>query len=301
MGGRQIEPAEADTLLSTREIGPLDGFRSRIGRPFSAKIKLTDANAVEFDFGPRADADDGPAPDFSAQKPLGPCPKCGNRVFETPNAYVCERAVGEGRTCDFRSGRMILQRPIEPSQMSKLLETGKTDLLQFVSARADRSRVPRQAGGASGSRVRGQDPARVGAHAARQRAAARLAIIRAIASRSAELERMVRTSTTARRTRRCDRTGSFADLDDAIGSSTKGRAQSRARKPRRTRRRAGIGDRTPGDPTTRRTQAGETAPGRPREVGGEGCRWAASRGATKMPDVRSASGEPAGEGGDEAP
>ncbi|HKU84773.1 MAG TPA: DNA topoisomerase III, partial [Casimicrobiaceae bacterium] len=74
MGGRQLEPAEAETLLSKREVGPLDGFRSRIGRPFSAKLRLTDANEVEFDFGARPDADDGPPPDFSNQTPLGPCP-----------------------------------------------------------------------------------------------------------------------------------------------------------------------------------------------------------------------------------
>jgi DNA topoisomerase-3 len=138
MGGRQIEPAEAETLIAERSVGPLDGFRSRIGRPFSAKLRLDDANQVEFDFGPRLGDDDATTYDFSAQTPLGPCPKCGGRVYETPNAYVCERAVGEGRTCDFRSGRTILQRVIEPAQMAKLLESGKTDLLQFVSARTRR-------------------------------------------------------------------------------------------------------------------------------------------------------------------
>ena len=170
MGGRQIDPAEADALLSTREVGPLDGFRSRLGRPFSAKLKLTDANDVEFDFGPRLDDDEGPAPDFSEQTPLGPCPKCGNRVFETPNAYVCERAVGEGRTCDFRSGRTILQRPIDRAQMTKLLETGKTDLLQFVSARTRRSfsaYLVKQADGKVGFEFEAKDPARKGARGAR--------------------------------------------------------------------------------------------------------------------------------------
>jgi DNA topoisomerase-3 len=137
LGGRQLGPDEAETLIREREIGPLDGFRSRQGRPFSAKLKLNDANEVEFDFGPRLDSDDG-AIDFSGQTPLGPCPKCGNNVFETPNAYVCERAVGETRSCDFRSGRTILQRPIERPQMQKLLAEGKTDLLQFVSARTRR-------------------------------------------------------------------------------------------------------------------------------------------------------------------
>jgi len=169
MGGRQLEPAEAETLLSKREVGPLDGFRSRIGRPFSAKLRLTDANEVEFDFGPRPDADDGPPPDFSNQTPLGPCPKCGNRVFETPNAYVCERAVGEGRTCDFRSGRMILQRPIEPAQMSKLLETGKTDLLQFISARTRRpfsAFLVKQPDGKVGFEFEAKEPGRKGARGA---------------------------------------------------------------------------------------------------------------------------------------
>ncbi len=60
------------------------------------------------------------------------------RVFELPAAYVCERAVGPDKTCDFRSGRIILQRPIERAQMEKLLAAGKTDLLQFVSARTRR-------------------------------------------------------------------------------------------------------------------------------------------------------------------
>ncbi|HET9047119.1 MAG TPA: DNA topoisomerase, partial [Casimicrobiaceae bacterium] len=165
MGGRQLEPAEAETLLTEREIGPLDGFRSKMGRPFSAKLKLNDANEVEFDFGPRADDDSAEAPDFSGQTPLGPCPKCGNRVFETPNAYVCERAVGPDKTCDFRSGRTILQRPIERAQMEKLLTSGKTDLLQFVSARTRRpfsAYLARQKDGSVGFEFEPKDPNRKG-------------------------------------------------------------------------------------------------------------------------------------------
>ncbi|MEO6566417.1 MAG: DNA topoisomerase III [Casimicrobiaceae bacterium] len=137
MGGRQMEPQEAEVLLKEREIGPLEGFRSKMGRPFSAKLKLTDTNEVTFDFGNPID-DDGPPPDFSAQTPLGTCPKCGNRVFEHGMSYVCEKAAGADRTCDFRSGRIILQRAIESTQMTKLLAERKTDLLQFVSQRTRR-------------------------------------------------------------------------------------------------------------------------------------------------------------------
>ena len=170
MGGRQIEPAEAETLLTERSVGPLDGFRSRIGRPFSAKLRLNGDDEVEFDFGPRIGDDDGATYDFSGQTPLGPCPKCGARVFETPNAYVCERAVGEGRSCDFRSGRTILTRTIEPAQMTKLLETGKTDLLQFVSARTRRpfsAYLVKQPDGKVGFEFEAKEPGRRGARPVR--------------------------------------------------------------------------------------------------------------------------------------
>ncbi len=104
MGGRQIEPHEADALIKDREIGPLEGFRSKMGRPFSAKLKLNDANEVVFDFGNADALEEGESPDFSEKTPLGACPKCGSRVFELGNAYVCEKAVGPEKTCDFRSG-----------------------------------------------------------------------------------------------------------------------------------------------------------------------------------------------------
>ena len=49
-------------------------------------------------------------------------------------AYVCENSVNAERTCDFRSGRVILQRPIEREEIQKLLATGRTDLLhRFIS------------------------------------------------------------------------------------------------------------------------------------------------------------------------
>jgi DNA topoisomerase-3 len=48
--------------------------------------------------------------------------------------------VGAARNCDFRSGTIILQQPIERAQMAKLLTTGKTDLLtKFVSKKNGRT------------------------------------------------------------------------------------------------------------------------------------------------------------------
>ncbi len=133
LAGRQLEVAEAETLIEKRDVGPLDGFRSRLGRAFSANLIMNKEFAIEFSWGDK-DGEDGEPPDFTGQEPLGPCPKCNARVFEMPNAYSCEKALGAAKTCDFRSGRIILQRAIEREQMTKLLTTGKTDLIdKFIS------------------------------------------------------------------------------------------------------------------------------------------------------------------------
>ncbi|MBV2234837.1 MAG: DNA topoisomerase III [Sterolibacterium sp.] len=137
VAGRQYEPEEIEELLTQRTIGPLQGFRSKMGRPFAAVIRLKDDHQPEFDFG--NNEAEGEEADFTGQTSLGCCPKCGGQVFEGPMAYVCEKSVGAAKTCDFRSGKIILQQPIERAQMQKLLETGKTDLLkEFVSSRTRR-------------------------------------------------------------------------------------------------------------------------------------------------------------------
>jgi DNA topoisomerase-3 len=136
VAGRQLEIPEVEELIAKRQVGPLQGFRSRLGKPFAAVIKLTPELKPEFDFGQEQTEGNGAVAevDFSGQEPLGKCPKCGHRVFETAMHYVCEKAVGPGRTCAFRSGKVILQQAIDRAQMIKLLETGKTDLLdKFIS------------------------------------------------------------------------------------------------------------------------------------------------------------------------
>ena len=133
VSSREFAPEEIEELIAKRSIGPLQGFRSRMGKPFAAVVRLSPEFKAEFDFGQSGDGSDE-APDFSGLEPLGPCPKCSARVFEQPMAYVCEKSLGPDKSCDFRSGRIILQRPIEREQMQKLLATGRTDLLhRFIS------------------------------------------------------------------------------------------------------------------------------------------------------------------------
>jgi DNA topoisomerase-3 len=47
---------------------------------------------------------------------------------------LCERSQAETRRCTFRSGKTILQQPVDREQMGKLLGEGRTDVLgQFIS------------------------------------------------------------------------------------------------------------------------------------------------------------------------
>jgi DNA topoisomerase-3 len=148
--GRTFEVAEVEQFLRERKIGPLDGFRSKAGWPFTAEmvIKFDEESKnykLEFDFGDDKKGEEtGELIDFSAQQSLGACPKCGSAVFEHGKSYVCEKSVPTlaqaSPSCDFKSGQIILQQPIVRDQMSKLLTTGKTDLLdKFVSMRTRRA------------------------------------------------------------------------------------------------------------------------------------------------------------------
>ncbi|TVT72129.1 MAG: DNA topoisomerase III [Denitromonas halophila] len=139
VAGRQFEIPEIEALLRDGHIGPLMGFRNKMGRLFNADIKLNDELSPTFDFGQPRDDENAEPVDFSEQTPLGACPKCQAKVYEHGMAYVCEKSVGPDKTCDFRSGKIILQQPIEREQMGKLLTDGKTDLLRgFVSNKTKR-------------------------------------------------------------------------------------------------------------------------------------------------------------------
>jgi DNA topoisomerase-3 len=148
-GGRAFEYDEAEAFIANKEIGPLQGFRSKMGRPFAAIIKLVAIpeddkdypNAgfkLEFDFG-NSQEDDLEEVDFSGQTSLGACPKCSSAVYEHGMKYLCERSVGPSKSCDFSTGKVVLQQEISKEQVSKLLSEGKTDLLtNFKSNRTGR-------------------------------------------------------------------------------------------------------------------------------------------------------------------
>ncbi len=136
LAGREFSPEEVQGLLTQRRIGPLEGFRSKMGRPFAAILLLDEEFRPKFEFEKK---EEEAAPEDLATRPvLGECPVCHKApVRELENSYVCERTLA--RECTFRMGRLILKRTIPPEQARKLIETGKTDLItKFVSSKTNR-------------------------------------------------------------------------------------------------------------------------------------------------------------------
>ena len=77
--------------------------------------------------------------DFTGQESLGTCPRCGGKVFESGSHYLCEKSQLEKKPCKFKSGKVILEQPVNRDQMAKLLKEGKSDLLEtFVSRRGNK-------------------------------------------------------------------------------------------------------------------------------------------------------------------
>jgi DNA topoisomerase III len=134
MAGRLFEPEEVKKLLTEGRVGPLEGFRSKVGRKFGAIVKLGEEFKQEFDFGEGANGEPVKI-DKDKHESLGLCPICQKgQIYVLDKAYACENALASPKTCSFRISKFILQREIPKEQVQKLIATGKTDLLpKFIS------------------------------------------------------------------------------------------------------------------------------------------------------------------------
>jgi DNA topoisomerase III len=130
MAGRQFEREEIEKLLTHGSVGPIEGFRSRLGRPFAALVRFDkDEGKQSFDFGESADSAAGI--NFSELPSIGACPACkSGTIHDTGTAWQCSN-VGK---CKFRMGKSLCQKEIPREQVEKLILVGKTDLMpRFIS------------------------------------------------------------------------------------------------------------------------------------------------------------------------
>ncbi|MBR4597723.1 MAG: topoisomerase C-terminal repeat-containing protein, partial [Opitutales bacterium] len=142
MGNRKMSKDEVAELLREKIIGPLDGFKSKQGKPYSAFLKLDDEFKVKFQFG-TASSEGAERPrgakleDLSGAQEVCKCPKCkGGMLLETTSQYVCSNSTHKNEPCSFKIWRTMLSHAIKREEVQSLVETGKTPLIDdFVSKR----------------------------------------------------------------------------------------------------------------------------------------------------------------------
>lgn len=137
MADREFEREEVAALLTTGQVGPLEGFKSKFGKPFAAPVILNEKTEwkAKFDFGDAETAASEPV----NPEPIGVCRVCQvGQVFEHEKAYICNKV--PEKKCNFRVGKSMLQRTITREEAKVLVETGKSPLLhKFISNKTKRA------------------------------------------------------------------------------------------------------------------------------------------------------------------
>jgi len=134
LAGRPLERPEITELLTRKIVGPLEGFRSRFGKPFAAELEFDSEFKLKFVFGER-EGDPAAEEALRNAEIVADCPVCKKgKIREGTTSYICDQSIGAEKSCEFRMGKTILQRTIPREQVVKIAETGKTDLIAgFVS------------------------------------------------------------------------------------------------------------------------------------------------------------------------
>jgi DNA topoisomerase-3 len=139
LGGRQMSEQEVVDLLKHRQIGPLQGFRSKMGKPFTAVLKINDKGKVEFVFDDTASGPDGQPLDLAKEEPVGISPVDGTKVYETLTGYVSESALSGEAKKGLKINKMILGKTLDREVIKRLLSLERTDLIKgFQSSKTRR-------------------------------------------------------------------------------------------------------------------------------------------------------------------
>ncbi len=137
ISGHRLTQEELSELLAKGEIGPIDGFVSKFGRKFSAKLKLDENRQPRFDFGdnPNIGRQASMTPEeLHKGEKVGVCPKCGADVYAYEGGWICEKAIGEKPKCGFRLNKVLLQQELPQAEVVKLLSGEETaPMSDFVS------------------------------------------------------------------------------------------------------------------------------------------------------------------------
>ena len=127
IGGRVMREEEIVALLKGETLGPFDDFRSKLGKSFTASLRLQEGK-VEFIFADTVT--DFDLDSIRQQEPLGLSPIDGTPVYETQGGYLSDSALTGGESKKgLRISKLILGRRIDPDHIAQLLANGRTQLI----------------------------------------------------------------------------------------------------------------------------------------------------------------------------
>ena len=136
MTGRKIEEEEIRQLVTTGEVGPLDGFVSpRTGNRFPAKLRLVPDEKSDEPGKKKVAMDFGEKTDLGELVPFWTDAKTGAELCEAPTKYILREKNAEGAwEQTFSLSRILCKRELKREEVVSCIETGRTPLIEdFIS------------------------------------------------------------------------------------------------------------------------------------------------------------------------
>ncbi len=141
IAGRALSDDEIRTLIEKRLVGPLEGFRSKKGRDFTASLQIGDDQKITFLF---PDGDDPEAIDWDNAPALCPCPVCekagrsGQMIHDTADGYLCKLAATPKGQCNARLPKELCKKAITPDNARLFFTEGRTALIEGMISKKGR-------------------------------------------------------------------------------------------------------------------------------------------------------------------
>ncbi|MFI3290933.1 MAG: DNA topoisomerase 3 [Opitutales bacterium] len=150
IGNRKFSEEEIRTLVGSKRIGPLDGFRSKMGKPYEASLLLDENFKIKFEFS-NSNSDDSSEDnsDFDITKApvIAEYPEflagadkefAGSKIIEAPKSYITVKD-GEILKTAFRLSKVMLSHKFTNEEVATMLSERKSPLIEdFVSKRTNK-------------------------------------------------------------------------------------------------------------------------------------------------------------------
>jgi DNA topoisomerase-3 len=135
LSGRKMLIPELEELLQNKKLGPIEGFRSKLGKLYSAALIIDETGKINFSFEKKPEHIDDPSLTIDKLQTYDiickcSCNDCGGNVYDYDNAYICENFINKNHKCLMRIGKHVLGKELNRDQAIKLISNGKTDVIE---------------------------------------------------------------------------------------------------------------------------------------------------------------------------